>query len=123
MIITTYKEGVKVSERTEDGASLASILTNLTANQGAHAWDALHRAALSGTVTADWLLTVFNPMIPRYGCKCADSWAKIQVAIPFRPADQFAWTVDVHNAVNVNLNKATLTLDQAKAIWADSKNG
>jgi hypothetical protein len=39
----------------------------------------------------------------------------ILTEIPLRPDDQFAWSVDVHNAVNVKLGKPVLTIEQAKA--------
>jgi hypothetical protein len=83
--------------------------------QGRAAWRALHLEALQGSITPAWLAEEFFPMIPRYGCTCAKDWPALLEQIPFRASDQFAWSVEIHNAVNQKLGKPLFTVDQAKA--------
>lgn len=61
---------------------------------------------------ADWL-----KRIPRFGCSCAKDFAAILQANPIRYDDYFAWSVEVHNAVNRKLGKPELSVEDASAIW------
>ena len=62
---------------------------------------------------ANWLKRV-----PSFGCKCRDAFEAIIKANPPRFDDWFAWTVEVHNAVNRKLGRKEWTLDEAVARWA-----
>lgn len=79
--------------------------------QGRAAWLWLHAEASAGRLTEARLEDEFTPMIPSFGCTCLSDWKAFLVTIPFRAIDQFAWSVDVHNAVNVKLGKP---------IWSES---
>lgn len=81
--------------------------------KGQAAWKVLHQAALAKTITLHWLMASFEPLIPRFGCACLDKWKAILIKIPFRPDDQFAWSVDVHNAVNTQLGKPIVIVADA----------
>jgi len=62
---------------------------------------------------ADWLRR-----IPGRSCnRCAKNFEEILQANPPRYDDFFAWSVEVHNAVNQKLNKPILTLEDAMQIW------
>jgi hypothetical protein len=88
--------------------------------KGQAAWKELHQAALAKTITLHWLMASFEPLIPLFGCACLDKWKAILIKIPFRPDDQFAWSVDVHNAVNTQLGKPFLSASDALNIWTPS---
>jgi hypothetical protein len=94
--------------------------TDLRSEQGRKAWRVLGLAALAGTVTSEWLATTFRSMIPSFGCACLRGWDEILLRIPFRPDDQFAWSVEVHNQVNQKILKPKITLEEAKLIWGVS---
>jgi hypothetical protein len=79
---------------------------------GRAAWTALHSAAKRKAITPFWLDHIFLGMIPRR-CDCLPDWHQVLLLIPFRATDQFAWSVEVHNAVNVKLGKPVLSLEQA----------
>lgn len=82
---------------------------------GRRLWAELHRAALAGTLTAEWLRT-FTARVPCGECK--RHWREILSAIPFRPADQFAWSVSVHAAVSRRLGKDEVSIEDARRIWS-----
>jgi hypothetical protein len=85
--------------------------------QGRAAWAWLHAEAAKGHLTAARLQTEFRPMIPAYGCACLREWDAVLASIPFRAADQFAWSVEVHNAVSARIpGKPQFTVDQARAV-------
>jgi hypothetical protein len=73
--------------------------------QGRAAWEWLDTEAGKGALTMERLAGEFRAMIPRYGCRCLREWDGILESIPFRPADQVQWAIDVHNAVNAKLGK------------------
>jgi hypothetical protein len=86
---------------------------------GRKAWRWLHEESRAGRLTWDRIKKEFWPMIPNYGCSCSARFKKIVEENPFREADQFTWTWEVHNAVNRELAppKPEITLDEAWAIW------
>ena len=55
--------------------------------------------------------------VPSFGCKCRDAFEAIIKVNPPRFDDWFAWTVEVHNAVNRKLGRKEWTLDEAVARW------
>jgi hypothetical protein len=101
------------------GGAAAVSAEEALAAQGRVAWKTLHAAALAGTVTEEWLTTTFLPLVPRFGCPCRQEWQQILARYPLRPTDQFAWSVDVHNAVNTKLAKPVLTVEQARLVLPD----
>jgi hypothetical protein len=82
--------------------------------QGRAAWGWLHGEALAGRLTAARLATEFRTMIPNYGCSCLREWEEDNVKYPFRPHDQFGWSVERHNLVNGRLvGKPQMTVEEA----------
>ncbi len=66
-------------------------------------WRGLHEAAAAGEIDEEWLKR-FTLRVPCGECRM--HWKQLLKAIPFRAGDQFAWSVEVHNAVNARLGKA-----------------
>ncbi len=56
-------------------------------------------------------------MIPRYNCRCLVKYLALLKKIPFRPGDEFNWTVDLHNAVNAELLATGLPEHASKRQW------
>jgi hypothetical protein len=101
----------------------ARLSTAAREDQGRHAWETLHRHALADRVSLAWISAAFEPLIPRYGCTCLSDWRTLLAAHPFRGEDPFAWSVDVHNAVNAKLGKPQLTVDAARSVWSPPAQG
>lgn len=89
-------------------------------------WKELHSHILNDYVdkTNDivWLST-WTKKIPRFtkGCSCNEHWTKWYRANPpnFTSREAyFAWSVKAHNDVNLRLNKPSITVEQAKAMYA-----
>jgi hypothetical protein len=95
---------------------------------GRAAWKVLHLAGLAGTIMDDWLTYTWQADIPKYGCSCLTKFQALRKQIPFRPDDQFGWTVDIHNAVNVDMEsrgdkgKRQWTTDEARRAWEKIKD-
>ncbi len=119
MITRTYRRnaGPVTTWQTDPAAVPATDPKVLIAAQGVKAWTALHTAAVAGTLTLAWLQGAWRQMVPAYGCACLRAWDDLLAVHPFRPADLFVWSVEIHNAVNLKLGKPQLTLAQATAIW------
>ena len=77
-------------------------------------WAELH---FKTDATAEWFANWLK-RVPSYGCKCRDAFEAIIKVNPPRFDDWFAWTVEVHNAVNRKLGRKEWTLDEAVARWA-----
>lgn len=75
-------------------------------------WQELHSAK---TPTQDW----FADWIARTpaSCGCGEGIAAIIKRLPPRFDDWFAYSVDLHNAVNAKLGKQLVTLEDARSIW------
>jgi hypothetical protein len=106
------------STRVEDWLPLSpderlSAVLKEQAEKGRAAWLWLHSEAIANRLTPLRLKSEFEPMIPGFGCSCLGDWRAILVKIPFCQDDQFAWTVDVHNAVNAKLEKPILSVADA----------
>jgi hypothetical protein len=84
---------------------------------GRKAWAWLHDQCRKGLLTVERLKTEFAPMVPKYGCTCRQKWKTILKQIPFRSDDQFAWSVEVHNAVNSSLKKRLFTLAEVESLY------
>ena len=52
-------------------------------------------------------------------CSCATKYDKIKKANPPRTDDFFVWTWEIHNEVNINLDKPTFSLQDAIIKWKD----
>lgn len=72
---------------------------------GRAAWLWLHTEATQGRLTLDRLEKEFLPRIPHFGCSCLREWKTIMGENFFRVNDQTQWAIDIHNVVNVKLNK------------------
>jgi hypothetical protein len=77
-------------------------------------WRELHTKR---DATQEWLLDWIARIPP--GCGCGESFESILQRIPARFDDWFAWTVEVHNAVNKKLSKPEITLAEAIKLWRD----
>ena len=80
----------------------------------------LHRTGLAGLITPDFLAD-FTRRIPSVACGCGGHWESVVAArrLPLggSPETQFAWTVEVHNAVNRRLGKLEMSVDEAKKAY------
>lgn len=81
------------------------------AAQGRELWAELH-----STVTIE-TLPKWEEKIPNYSCKCKEFYTAWKASNPPRREDFFAWTVELHNAVNAKLENPIITLQQAREIW------
>ncbi len=81
------------------------------AEQGRELWSELHTSV---TIEA---LAAWEERIPNFECKCKAFYNAWKIDHPPREGDFFAWTVELHNAVNAKLSKPTLTLDEARQLW------
>lgn len=100
----------------EINSSIGSVQPDFI-EKGRTAWLVLHQAAVQGIITPAWLAATFTPLIPIFGCSCLSEWEKILAAIHFRPDDQFAWSVEVHNAISRKLGKPEVSKEEADKIW------
>ncbi len=90
--------------------------------EGRKLWGEMHAfaASLSEALSpqdverAKAWLSAWRDRIPRYGCKCRDKFRVLEAARPanFSSGSAFAkWCIDIHNDVNVSLNKPVFTPD------------
>lgn len=79
--------------------------------QGRELWSELH-----STVTIE-TLPQWEEKIPNYSCKCKAFYNAWKIDNPPRKDDFFAWTVELHNAVNRKLEKLEMTLEEARNVW------
>lgn len=96
-----------------EGDRIAAQLTksNLLAEQGRELWSELHTSVTIETLAA------WEEKIPNFACKCKAFYTAWKTDHPPRKDDFFAWTVELHNAVNIKLEKPTVSLDDARRIW------
>jgi hypothetical protein len=100
-----------------------------TAHQPLHAlvatatWKELHtyQPSASPTVNAQWMLN-FMDRLPKGRCQCRGHWVDYLKKHPpdWSKEGWFVWTVQVHNAVNVRLGKAVVSLAEAREMWLSS---
>lgn len=79
-------------------------------------WHELHTKQ---NATIEWLLDWIARIPP--GCGCGESFESIMLRLPPRFDDWFAWTVEIHNAVNRKLGKTEITLAEAIELWQRDK--
>lgn len=85
-------------------------------------WKELHLRALTTVTKNDAIfLSRFRLKIPRYEkCRCREFWDKYLLGNPPKYGNEyFAWTVQVHNAVNAKLGKKQYTVEEARALYRD----
>lgn len=86
-------------------------------------WELLHSYAFSSewnTHAASEWYQAWTFRIPNLGCDCRQHWRDLVSATPpdFSSADAFfRWTVAAHNAVNLRLDKPTMPIDAAIALY------
>ena len=74
-------------------------------------WEDLHTCE---EPNEDWLL-VWESRIPCNQCRAwYFAW---KLANPPRLNDWFAWSIELHNAVNAKLERAVWTIEQARERW------
>lgn len=79
---------------------------------GPRMWNMLHTAKDAD----DRWIRSFTANVPCGPCKTG--WRAILAEMPpVFGEGWFAWTVEAHNAVNVKLDKPTMTVEAARAIW------
>ncbi len=85
---------------------------------GSAVWATLHRRALTWDAGDDsaWLVANVNGAIPCGTCRT--HWAQVLQKNPPRWGDYFAWSVEAHNAVNAQLGKPQIALEEARSRWA-----
>jgi glycosyltransferase involved in cell wall biosynthesis len=92
---------------------------------GVEHWAELH---LQRKPTREWFDS-WLARIPNFGCGCVNNFTpilerfkpSISEIIDSSPVDQAKWfalTVDIHNAVNIDLKRPEMTLDDASKRWA-----
>ena len=95
--------------------NFASIAKLVGPDEGRACWTALHQCE---TPSEEWL-AVWEETIPKYNCGggCRKFYTSWKDNNPPRFEDFFAWSVELHNAVNVKLGKPTVELDESEKIW------
>jgi hypothetical protein len=80
-------------------------------------WAELHAAGKAATSVASFARYVREDFTPRIPCgPCQARWRGLLERMPpEQAADPFAWTVDAHNAVNVELGKPEVSIEEAPA--------
>lgn len=95
---------------------------------GKYFWGTMHLTALGAPDTFDATLAntykgFFNQLanvLPCYSCKehLVQTYQDISIDNALTGShDLFAWTVGIHNAVNVRLGKPIMTVDDARKKW------
>jgi hypothetical protein len=109
-------KGKVVSEKT--------IYLSTVARDRPNAWEKLH--TYNGDDPETFLRTVFEPLIPSYGCSCKSEYLKYKKDNPpdfSSPEAFFLWGVDLHNWVNFKLIEAgdtikrIVTIEEARNLW------
>ena len=100
---------------------------------GKYFWGTMHLTALGAPKTLDATQTnTYNAfftniaqVLPCESCKehLRQTYSEIPLDDALAGSDAlFAWTVNVHNAVNKRLGKAIVSVDDAKRIWLPSND-
>ena len=103
---------VKPSNREEILARHRHLLADpiLQEKQRNH-WRHLHTSQVDGMQFLDWLNEIPNQ------CDCRKAFDALLETNPPRFDDWQRWTWEIHNAVNVKLNKPEVTWDDAAKLW------
>ena len=103
---------VKPSNREETLALHRHLLADpgLQEKQRNH-WRQLHTTQMDAMQFLDWLNSIPNQ------CDCRKAFDTLLEINPPRFYDWQRWTWEIHNAVNVKLNKPEVTWDDATKLW------
>lgn len=98
---------------------LPNITTNIDfknhiVSEGRKAWKTLFTQVFNLTQLEEWEKT-----IPRYGCDCSNFYKKYKKMYPPPENIGFTWKWKLKNAVNQKLDQPQLSLEEAKAFWAN----
>lgn len=101
-------------------ATYASKAKKVPEEEGRACWTALHTCT---NPSEEWL-TTWEETIPRYNCGggCKKFYLTWKADNPPRFDDFFAWSVELHNAVNRKLDKPEVTLQEAIKLWKNEPN-
>jgi hypothetical protein len=103
-------KGKVVSEKT--------IYLSTVARDRPNAWGKLH--TYDGDDPETFLREVFEPLIPNYGCSCANEYKRFKKDYPpdFSSPEAFwNWGWFLHNWVNEKLGKPIVSLEDARKLW------
>jgi hypothetical protein len=81
------------------------------AQTGRELWSELHTSVTFET------LSTWETKIPNFACGCKKFYDGWKQANEPRQDDFFAWTVELHNAVNAKLGKPIMDLKDARQLW------
>jgi hypothetical protein len=81
---------------------------------GRKAWKTLFTQVFDLQQLEDWEKT-----IPKYGCDCSNFYQKYKKMYPPPENIGFAWKWALKNAVNQKLGQPILSIEEAKAFWAN----
>lgn len=115
----------RITAETSEVKSFPDWLENRYIPSGAEHWAELH---LQRKPTREWFDS-WLARIPNFGCGCTNKFkpilerfqpsiSEILDSSPVNQAKWFALTVDLHNAVNVDLKRPEMSLDEASKRWA-----
>lgn len=109
----TGRSYVSIGERVEfeTRSPVTESIESQLASKGRELWSELHTSVTVDTL-AEW-----ERRIPSFGCTCRKFYDEWKASNPPRKDDFFAWTVELHNAVNAKLGKPKITIDEARQIW------
>ena len=91
-------------------------------------WKELHLRSLATDKNDFLYLHVWGSLLPHYTpsqCNCAEFWKKWMRDNPQeygQPNIYFAWTVKLHNAVNIKLKRDAWSFEDALSYWTDISN-
>ncbi len=81
-------------------------------------WSDLHKYQPSLDLKTNLLwMQDFSSRVPSVGCSCQAEWHQFIRHNPPDWTNWFAWTVRAHNAVNLRLGKAVLSLEAARKMY------
>lgn len=83
-------------------------------------WNELHKRAINHNGSDDSVfLRDWENRIPNYegGCKCRSFYIIWKRQNPPTFSDYFEWSIRLHNAVNTKLNKAIISVLDARKIY------
>lgn len=87
---------------------------------GPHFWGTMHISALYGSHPEAFKALVESYVYNLPCKKCRRHFAKLLVEFPVDSVpDPFVWSVEAHNAVNRQLGKPIISVEEARDIWTN----
>ncbi len=83
---------------------------------GYNLWCQLHLRALTINTEDNVWLRDWADQLP-VNCECCEFWEYLLEENPPRWHDYFQWSWEMQNFVNIKLDKPTISLEEAKALW------